>query len=96
MRVLIIVTLIVLILAFYFRYEKFQMGEKLIPRFTSYKKQVPNNIMNRIFNFVKFYQSNDKYIKARGKNFILPGTRYMPLSGRTLFRRKFLPHPQIS
>ena len=32
----------------------------------------------------------------RGKNFILPGTRYMPLSGRTLFRRKFLPHPQIS
>tara|TARA_Y100000591_G_C21848366_1_gene710046 strand:+ start:1388 stop:1696 length:309 start_codon:yes stop_codon:yes gene_type:complete len=98
MRALIIITLIVLILAVYFRYENFQMnGDKLIPRFTTYKKLVPNyNIgRNKNFgNFLKMYQSNGKFLK--GKNFILPGTTYMPIAGSTLFTRKFLPYPKIS
>ena len=85
MRALIIITLIVLILTIYFRYEKFQMSNnKLnfnsnIRRLTHYKKTLPPFIMTRLHDRKKQHNYFDNFFLGKGKNIILPGVFLRPI-----------------
>lgn len=102
MRALIIITLIVLILAVYFRYENFQMSnnklnfESGIRKFTHFKKRVPNAVLRRINGDILYYNKFDNYFKGKGKNIILPGVFHRPVNDKTIITKFLIGRPQIS
>ena len=72
MRTLIIVTLIIIILTVYFRYENFQINNSnnilKFPffKFTSYKKKTINPMLSRINGDIGYYKKFDDFFT--GKN----------------------------
>ena len=100
MRALIIITLIVLILAVYFRYENFQMSEGRLKfpffKVTSHKNKYRNADMERIMGLIKIIKSKNQFFKGEGKNFIFPGSFRRPTPGTTFFRRILMKRPQMS
>ena len=102
MRALIIITLIVLILTVYFRYENFQMSnnelnfDKSLRRFTRFKKKVPNAVMKRINGDIIYYNKHGNFFRGKGKNFILPGVFHRPMNGRTIVTKFLMGRPKSS
>ena len=102
MRALIIITLIVLILTVYFRYENFQMSnndvnfDKSLRRFTRFKKKVPNAVMRRINGDIIYYNKFGNFFKGKGKHMILPGVFHRPLNGKTIITKFLMGRPKSS
>ena len=100
MRALIIITLIVLILAIYFRYENFQISEARLKfpffKVTSDKNQYKNGDIERITALIAILKSKDRFLRGKGKNFIFPGAHRRPIAGTSFFKRKLMKRPQMS
>ena len=100
MRALIIITLIVLILTVYFRYEKFTLSEARLKfpffKVTNHKNKYSNIDLDRIKTLIKIIKSRNKFYTDKGKDFIFAGAKGRPVNKDNRISADIIDPPQMS